>query len=320
MGRRLGAPGRRKRRGRKRLRTPRMTTFVQLDRAGRAVFNPMMNPARLGFLASGFLICGTVFGAGSPATAAPPASPASAATAPKEAWVQIFNGKDLDGWTPKFKGSPVGVNLNNTFHVEDGVLKVDYSKYANFDGRPFGHLFWKEKLSHYIIRAEYRFTGEQCPGGPSWGFRNNGIMIFSEPPDAMELNQDFPASIEVQLLGGGNPRGDQNNGSFCVPHTRALYNGQLTTVHRTSAKEKIYMGDQWVTITVEVHGGKLIKHILDGETVISYSQPQLDPRDAHAKLLLEKGFPQMLEGGYICIQAESHPTEFRKIEILKLDE
>jgi len=124
----------------------------------------------------------------------------------------------------------------------------------------------------------------------------------------------------VQILGGGNPHGDQNNGSFCVPHTRAVYNGQLTTQHRTSAKEKIYPGDQWVTIEAEVHGGKLINHILDGEVVISYSQPQLDPRDAHAKLLLSQGFPQMLDSGYICIQAESHPTEFRKIEIMKLDE
>ena len=235
-------------------------------------------------------------------------------------WVQIFNGTNLDGWTPKFKGFPMGVNLHNTFHVTNGLLEVDYSGYTNFAGNPFGHLFWKEKLSHYIVRAEYRFVGDQCPGAPQWGWRNNGIMIFSEPPDTMELNQDFPASIEVQILGGGNPHGDQNNGSFCVPHTRAMYNGKLTTQHRTSAKEKIYNGDQWVTITAEVHGSKLINHILDNEVVISYSEPQLNPNDAHAKLLLSKGFPQMLEDGYICIQAESAPCEFRKIELLKLDE
>jgi hypothetical protein len=156
-------------------------------------------------------------------------------------WVQIFNGTNLDGWTPKFRGSPMGVNYKNTFHVTNGLLVVDYSQYTHFNGE-FGHLFWKEKLSHYRIRAEYRFVGEQCPGGPTWGFRNNRIMIFSEPPETMELNQDFPASIEVQLLGGGNPHGDQNNGSFCTPHTRALYQGELTSKHRTSAREKIYPG------------------------------------------------------------------------------
>jgi len=250
-------------------------------------------------------------------------SPAATAAAPADAttgkWIPIFNGKDLDGWTPKFKGSPMGVNYKNTFHVENGLLKVDYSQYTRFNGE-FGHLFWKEKLSHFRIRAEYRFLGEQTPGAPSWGFRNNGIMIFSEPPDTMELDQDFPASIEVQILGGGNPHGDQNNGSFCTPHTLAVYKGQLTTVHRTSAKEKTYMGDQWVTIEAEVHGGKLINHILDGEVVISYSQPQLNPKDPHAQKLLAMGLPQMLDGGYICIQAESHPTEFRRIEIMKLDE
>ncbi|QBE66399.1 3-keto-disaccharide hydrolase [Pseudoduganella lutea] len=233
-------------------------------------------------------------------------------------WIQLFNGKDLSGWTPKFKGHQVGVNYKNTFKVENGVLKVDYSEYDKFDGE-FGHLFWKQRLSHYRIRAEYRFVGDQVAGAPGWGYRNNGIMIFSEPPETMELDQEFPASIEVQMLGGGGP-GDQNNGSFCTPHTRAVFNGQLTTTHRTSAKSKVYVGDDWVTFEVEVHGGKLIKHILDGETVISYSQPQLNPSDPHSRLLMEKGFPQLLESGYIAIQAETHPTEFRRIEILPLEE
>jgi hypothetical protein len=235
-----------------------------------------------------------------------------------ETWTPIFNGKDLSGWTPKFKGSPLGVNYKNTFRVEDGLLKVDYSGYTNFNGE-FGHLFWKEKLSHFRIRAEYRFVGDQIKGGPPWGFRNNGIMIFSQPPETMELDQDFPASIEVQLLGAGGS-GDQNNAAFCTPHTRVVFDGKLTTQHRTASKAKVYPGDQWVTIEVEVHGGRLIKHILEGETVISYSQPQLNPNDPYAKKLLAQGMPKMLEDGYICIQAESHPTEFRRIEVLKLDE
>ena len=157
---------------------------------------------------------------------------------PKQAeWIPLFNGKDLSGWTPKFKGYQAGVNYKNTFKVENGILKVDYSEYDKFNGE-FGHLFWKQKLSHYRIRAEYRFVGKQLAGAPGWGFRNNGIMIFSEPPETMELDQDFPASIEVQMLGGGGP-GDQNNGSFCTPHTIAVFNGQLTTTHRTSAKPKV---------------------------------------------------------------------------------
>jgi hypothetical protein len=232
-------------------------------------------------------------------------------------WVQLFNGKDLSGWTPKFKGYPPGVNYKNTFRVENGILKVDYSGYDKFNGE-FGHLFLNQRLSHYRIRVVYRFVGNQVPQSPSWGFRNNGLMIFSESPETMDIDQDFPASIEVQLLGGGGA-GDQNNGSFCTPHTKAVYNGQLTTKHRMSANSKVYMGDDWVTLEVEVHGGKLIKHILDGETVISYSKPQLNPNDAHSRRLMALGFPKMLESGYIAIQAETHPTDFKTIEILPLD-
>jgi hypothetical protein len=242
---------------------------------------------------------------------------AADSTATAGHWIALFNGKDLAGWTSKFKGHTAGVNYKNTFRVDNGILNVDYSKYEKFNGE-FGHLFWKDKLSHYRIRAVYRFVGNQIAGGPDWGFRNNGIMIFSEPPETMELDQDFPASIEVQMLGGGGP-GDQNNGSFCTPHTRAVYEGKLTTAHRTSAKSKTYMGDDWVTIEVEVRGGEVINHILDGETVISYSRPQLNPNDAHARRLMAQGYPQMLEGGYIAIQAETHPTQFRSIEILPLD-
>ncbi len=235
----------------------------------------------------------------------------------KGQWVQIFNGVDLSGWTPKFKGYPLGENYKNTFRVENGLLKIDYSQYPRFNGE-FGHLFWKHKLSDYRIRAEYRFVGEQLAGGPAWAFRNNGIMIFSQPPETMELDQDFPASVEVQMRGGGGAN-DQNNGAFCTPHTRVVHKDKLTTAHCNPAESKIYMGDDWVTIEVEVRGGKMIRHILDGKTVVSYGQPQLNPSSPYAQRLLAKGLPQMLDGGFIAIQAETHPTEFRKIEVLILD-
>ena len=235
----------------------------------------------------------------------------------KEQWIPLFNGKDLSGWTPKFKGHPAGENYKNTFRVEDGLLKVDYSAYTNFAGE-FGHLFWKEKLSHFRIRAEYRFVGDQAKGGPSWAYRNNGIMIFSESPESMDLNQDFPTSIEFQLLGGSGT-GSRPTANVCTPGTDIIMDGKLITQHCTESKSKTYHGDQWVTVEVEVHGGKLINHIVEGQTVLSYSDPQLDLRDAHARKLAERG-PKMLQDGYVAVQAETHPTEFRKIELLKLDE
>jgi hypothetical protein len=233
------------------------------------------------------------------------------------AWVPLFNGKDLNGWTPKFKGHPAGENFRNTFRVEDGVLKVAYDHYPKFDGE-FGHLFWKEKLSHYRLRVEYRFVGQQTPGGPSWAFRNSGVMIHSEPPESMDKDQDFPVSIEVQLLGGAGA-GPRPTANVCTPGTHVVIDGKRVTQHCTDSKSKTYDGDQWVTVEIEVHGNRLIRHIVEGETVLSYSQPQLDETDAHARKLAQVG-PQMLSGGYVSLQAESHPIEFRKVEMLKLEE
>ena len=78
-------------------------------------------------------------------------------------WVSIFNGKNLDGWTPKIKGQPAGKNLHNTFRVEDGLMKVGYKGYEQFDEQ-FGHIFYEKKYSHYRIRLEYRFVEEQLKG------------------------------------------------------------------------------------------------------------------------------------------------------------
>jgi hypothetical protein len=74
-----------------------------------------------------------------------------------------------------------------------------------------------------------------------------------------------------------------------------------------------------VTAEVEVLGSGVVKHILDGETVLSYEQSQLDPRDAHAKeLIAKRGGTLLLEGGTISLQSESHPVEFRKVELRAL--
>ncbi len=102
----------------------------------------------------------------------------------KNQWVSLFNGKNLDGWTPKIAGYDLGDNFGDTFRVEDGVMKVCYDKYDKFD-RKFGHIFYETPFSHYILRAEYRFTGEQVPGGPGWAFRNNGLMLHCQSPESM---------------------------------------------------------------------------------------------------------------------------------------
>lgn len=236
----------------------------------------------------------------------------------KGKWAAIFNGKDLDGWTPKFAGEDLGVNYKDTFRVENGVLKVSYEKYEKFDAK-FGHLFWKDRLSNYRIRVEYRFVGNQCPGGPGWAFRNSGVMLHCQDPKTMRKEQDFPVSIEAQLLGGGGT-GERPTANVCSPGTHYEQDGKLVTQHCKNSTSKTYHGDQWVTVEIEVHGNRNIKHYVNGELVFDYGRPQLDEGDADAKRLLAAGAPKMIDGGWISLQAESHPVEFRKVEIMQLED
>jgi 3-keto-disaccharide hydrolase len=236
-------------------------------------------------------------------------------------WIQLFNGRDLKDWTPKFAHHDLGENFNDTFRVEDGLLKVRYDKWQKFTDE-FGHLFYKEPFSYYDLVAEYRFVGEQVPTDRkdlTWAIRNNGLMIHSPAPQTMMKDQDFPISIEVQLLGGlgnGKPRTTAN---LCTPGTNVVMNGALFTPHCTNSKSKTYDGDQWVRVEVLAHGDESIKHMVEGETVLEYSKPQIgggnaSPTDPKVKV---DGTP--LTGGYISLPAETAPIDFRKVELLNLE-
>ena len=247
-------------------------------------------------------------------TAQPPA-PANDPDARE--WIQLFNGRDLEGWTPKFSKHPLGENLHDTFRVQDGQLQVRYDNWTTFDGE-FGHLFYARPYSYYRLAAEYRFVGTQVPGGPEWAIRNNGLMLHSPDPKTMLRDQDFPISIEVQLLGGLGS-GPRTTANLCTPGSNVVMNGVLHTDHCTNSTSATYDGDQWVRVEVEVHGDELIRHIIDGQTVLEYTKPQMgggavDPVDPAIKI---DGTP--MTSGFISIQAETAPADFRKIELLDLE-
>jgi hypothetical protein len=236
----------------------------------------------------------------------------------KSRWIRLFNGKDLTGWTPKIAKHELGENYKDTFRVQDGLLTVAYDQYDKFDGE-FGHLFYQDAFSHYRLRVEYRFTGEQTPGGPGWAFRNSGMMVHCQPPATMTKDQSFPVCIEVQLLGGDGTN-ERSTGNLCTPGTHVVMDDTLVTQHCINSSSKTYHGDQWVTAEVEVHGNRLIRHIINGEVVLEYAEPQLDEGDADAQRLLKAGADRMVSEGYISLQAESHPLQFRKVELLPLEE
>ncbi|MEE8154607.1 MAG: family 16 glycoside hydrolase [Phycisphaerales bacterium] len=234
-----------------------------------------------------------------------------------DTWISLFNGEDLRGWTPKFSGEELGVNYKNTFQARDGVLVVCYDEYESFDNK-FGHLFYEHEYSNYDLELEYRFIGEQVPGGPGWAFRNNGVMIHGQSPLTMRVDQDFPVSIEVQLLGAPESgEGARATGNLCTPGTNVVYNGELDLRHCINSESKTFRGDQWVKMRIEVQGSELIRHFINGEEVMHYTQPQLDDRDRDAQVLIDqREGDKLLTGGTISLQAESHGTEFRRIRLL----
>jgi hypothetical protein len=244
----------------------------------------------------------------------------SAANDPDEKeWIQLFNGRDLSGWDVKFTGHELNHNLNNTFRVEDGLLTVSYDGWSGFDGE-FGHIFYERPFSYYIVAAEYRFIGEQVQGagpGLAWARRNNGIMIHSQSAESMGLDQDFPISIEVQLLGGLGS-GERPTGNLCTPGTHVVKNGELFTPHCVNSRSQTYHGDQWVRVEARVLGDSLVQHIVEGDTVLEYSKPQMGGGSANN---LRPGVMQegkLLTEGYISLQAETAPIQFRRVEVLNL--
>jgi len=232
-------------------------------------------------------------------------------------WHTLFNGRNLDGWTPKIAKHPAGENWRDTFRVEDGVIKVDYDKYGKFEGQ-FGHLFSNLAYSSYILRLDYKFVGKAVEDAPPWAKLNSGVMIHSQSPWTMSLDQSFPVSLEFQFLATGATAGKQT-GNVCTPGTNLEMGGKLLLDHIIDSKSKFYPLDEWVSVEVEVHGNQEVIHRINGVEVLRYQRPQLDPRDADAKALLAAGAPLQLSFGHIALQAESQPVWFRNVRIKPLE-
>ena len=237
--------------------------------------------------------------------------------ADKKTWLPLFNGKNLKGWSPKITGYALNDNFANTFRVRDGLLQVRYDGYDAFNSR-FGHLFYKNPYSYYIIAVEYRFVADQAKEGPAWATRNSGIMVHGQDPATMGKDQDFPISIEVQLLGGLG-KGPRTTANLCTPGTNVVRDGKLFTTHCLNSKSKTYDGEQWVRVEVKVLGDERVEHIIDGEVVLAYDKPQIGGGNVSKHDPAVKTDGKLLTGGSISLQSESHPIDFRKVELLDLE-
>ena len=233
-------------------------------------------------------------------------------------WISLFNGRDLEDWIVKVHHHDAGVNFGNTFRAEDGMIKVRYDQYGDFNDQ-FAHLYYKQPFSRFHLTLEYRFTGELQKGAPSYTILNSGVMFHSQDPRGMLKEQNWPISIEMQFLAGlgdGKPR---PTGNMCSPGTEIVYNGKMYDGHCLNSTSKTYDRDAWVKAELIVLGDSLITHVIDGDTVLQYSKPSMGGGvvAGYDSAIWRPGMP--LESGYIALQSEGQPIDFRNIELRELE-
>ena len=248
----------------------------------------------------------------------------------KEHWISLFNETNLNDWTIKIADRPLNENYKNTFQIKDSILSIVYDEYDDFDNK-YGHMYYKQAYSYYKLRFDYRFNGNQTPGGELWNNRNSGIMIHSQSAQSNAYSQHFPVSIEIQLLGGLGKE-ERATANLCTPGTAVIFKNELDYTHCIPSDSKTYHGDQWVHVEAIILGGESITHIVENDTVLKYKAPQIDDafisKSSQGKdwdvfgvsnkedWITKKG--EIITEGYIALQAESHPIDFKNIELLDL--
>ncbi len=236
----------------------------------------------------------------------------------EEEWVTIFNGIGINDWTTKIHHYEVGDNHGETFRVEDGLIKVRYDKYdGDFNDR-FGHLYYNTPYSYYHISLEYRFVGELHPGAPSYTLLNSGLMFHSQDPRTMPKEQDWPISVEMQFLAGINEGEERPTGNMCSPGTDVVYEGKVDPRHCINSTSETLYGDQWVKAEAIILGDSLITHIINGKPVLQYTKPQIGGGVANGYDPTIKVDGKPLKEGFVALQSEGQPIDFRNIKIKNL--
>lgn len=233
-------------------------------------------------------------------------------------WMILFNGKDFENWTVKIHGHELGDNYANTFRIKDSVLQVNYSDYEGFEER-YGHLFYKEPFSSYHLKFKYRFTNQWMKDAPSYTYRNSGVMFHSQAPETILKDQDWPISVEFQMLARENEGEERPTGNMCSPGTEVIYEGKIDPRHCINSSSETYDWNQWVDAELIVYRDSLIIHKISGKKVLEYTKPQIGGGVANGYDPDIKIDGKALTEGYIGLQAEGQGVEFNDIKIKKLD-
>jgi hypothetical protein len=235
----------------------------------------------------------------------------------KDGWQTLFNGKDIENWTVKIHHHEVGDNYGRTFRVEDGIIKVRYDQYDSFNER-YGHLYFNTPFSHYHLAMEYRFTGAWRKDAPNYTIRNSGVMFHSQDPRTMSKEQDWPISVEMQFLAGLDDGKPRPTGNMCSPGTDVVFEGKKDPRHCISSSSKTYKMEEWVRAELIVHGDSLVQHIINGDTVLQYTHPQIGGGVANRYDPAQFVAGKPLTSGFIALQSEGQEIDFRNIRLRKL--
>ena len=227
------------------------------------------------------------------------------------AWVSLFDGETLEGWTPKIAGYPLGENFGETFRVEDGVIKARFDQYGDdFAGR-YGNLIYETPYRHYRLRLEYRFTGEQAPGAEGWAELNSGVLYHMQPPATIPNEAAFPVSLEAQFLAEGAHA--PTTGNMCSIETHVVIDGEDRHEHCIGGPVPARPRDQWVRFELIAAPDGSFTHLIDGEEAFAFERAAYDEAHPWADGLA-------VTNGYFALQSESHPVEFRNIELMVLED
>ncbi len=235
-----------------------------------------------------------------------------------EGWETLFNGTDLSGWTTKIHRYEVGDNYADTFRVEDSIIKVRYDRYEGAYNDRFGHLYFDKPYAYFHLSLEYRFVGDVHPGAPEFVVKNSGVMFHSQDPRTMPKDQNWPISVEMQFLAGVKQGEERSTGNMCSPGTEVVYEGRIDPRHCINSVSKTYFGDQWVKAELIVLGNALVTHIINGEKVLQYTLPQVGGAVVEGFDAGQKIDGTLLTEGFIALQSEGQPIDFKNIKIKNL--
>jgi hypothetical protein len=250
-------------------------------------------------------------------------------------WIQLFNKADTNlrnDWDIKIRGEALNQDSRRTFRWavtgSDTTLEVSYANYTGSfggDGGPFGHIWYKHRtFSYYLIRAEHHFFGSQVSGGPSWAVQNNGLMLHAQSAASMGLNQDFPRSLEAQLQGPNSTADNNSTMNLCTPGTgfRTTPTGSTSSTHCQSAanNSRGVLAPNWQTVSALMMGDSIGRFYVGSTLVLTfYKTVYLTGNIAGDSVATRPSSSIPWGSGYITLQAESHGTRFRRVEVLNLE-